>query len=253
MYSENSAKITKLMLLFASLFVMFAFMAMMAHSEGSIGITYNQVVDDVSYGTTATYERDFALGELEASSQMQAGDKYLADAHASFTLNMGAVGFRPYVDVTGKSESLESLGDFGGKLDYGLTLNVPVHATTEMGIGVFMRNANPFAPKVLYELVDGEYTPVDSSPGINYDNPANVNVLAYTGFEMNRFDVGLKGSMGLGQRDYWLIADVNTGFDLDYVELNVGLNIGNRWYVNAAGEDVSKADVAIITAISKQW
>ena len=39
MYSENQRfKTTKLMVLFASLLVMFAFMATMAYSEGSVGV-----------------------------------------------------------------------------------------------------------------------------------------------------------------------------------------------------------------------
>ena len=221
-----------------------------SYGEGSIGLSYSQVVDDISYGLVADHEHDFELGELESSAQIQAGDKYFADANIAFTFDLWDIGFRPYIDVTGKADTIESIG---GKLDYGLTFNVPVHETTEAGIGVFLRNANPFAEKTLYEYVDNEYKAINSNAGINYDNPAKVNVLAYTGFEVSRFEVGLKGSIGLGQRDYWLIVDVNTGFDLRYVELNVGMNLGNRWYNNENDEKENKADIAIISSVTKKW
>ena len=243
----------KLRIAFATTSIMAAIMivwCMWSYGEGEIGASYNQVVDDVSYGITGNYERDFELGELEASSQVQAGDKYLADAHLSFTFDIGSVGFRPYIDAIGKAETFD---DIGGKLDYGVTLNVPLHDTTEVGIGIFLRNANPFASKTLYELVDNEYISVGSNPGINYDNPAKVNVLAYTGFEFKRFDIGLKSSIGVGERDYWLIADASTGWDFEYLTLNLGVNIGNRWYVDNGGEETSKADIAIISTVSRQW
>ena len=164
----------------------------------------------------------------------------------------GPVGFRPYVDTTGKGNTLD---DLGGKLDYGITLNVPLHKTAEVGIGVFLRNANPFAEKVLYELVDGEYQPVDAGFGINYDNPAKLNITSYTGLEVWRFDVKLSGSMGLGDvRDYWLIVDATTGFDLAGIaELSVGFNLGNRWWTDDAGADVSKADLATILSLNRNW
>ena len=247
-------------MLFRTMFVTVSIMViltflfcMSVYSEGSVGIAYQQNVDDISYGANVTYERNFDLGELEIASQIQSGNKHIADAHASFTFEGGSIGFRPYIDITGKSDTLGSIEDLGGKLDYGLTFNFPFYTNSEMGVGVFLRNANPFAPKVLYELVDNEYVSIDSATGINYDNPAKVNLLVYTGFEPGEFDIGLKGSMGLGERDYWLIADITTAFDLGFFNLNIGLNIGNRWYVNAYGENESRSDIALISAIGKQW
>ena len=242
------------MFVFASIMVALTFLfCVCSYGEGSIGLTYSQIIDDISYGLIVNHKQDFELGELETNSQIQAGDKYLADAHLSFTFDFWHIGLRPYVDAIGKSETLANVNDLGGKLDYGLTFNLPLHETTEAGVGVFLRNANPFAPKVLYELKNDEYIPVDTNAGINYDNPAMLNLLAYTGFEINRFDVELKGSIGLGERDYWLIANIDTGFDLEYFELDVGVNIGNRWYVNTIGKNTNRADIAIISNISRKW
>ena len=57
MYSENHLKITKIMVLCASLLVMFAFTVMMAFSEGSIGVGFSQSVDgEVSIGVQGQYE-----------------------------------------------------------------------------------------------------------------------------------------------------------------------------------------------------
>ena len=247
----------RLMFIMTSIAVMLTFIfCMYSHGEGSIGLAYNQVIDDISYGANANYEHKFGIGELETSSQIQGGDKYLADAHVSFTFDAPPswpMGLRAYIDVVGKADTLESIESLGGKLDYGLTFNFPVWESSEVGVGVFLRNANPFSTETFYKLEDGKYIEVDPSVGINYDNPADLNILGYTGFEVDRFEIGLKGSLGIGQRDIWLIADATTAFDLDYFDLNLGLNIGNRWYVNNFGEDTNRADIAIMSSISKQW
>ena len=238
----------------ASIMVMLTFLfCMLSYGEGSIGLSYSQVVDDIAYGANTNYEHEFSIGDLEASSQIQGGDKYLADAHVSFTWTHLPAGLRAYVDVVGKADTLESIDALGGKLDYGLTINFPVHETSEVGIGVFLRNANPFSTEQFYKLEDGEYVAVDPGVGINYDNPAAVNILGYTGFEVDRFEVGLKGSMGIGQKDYWLIADVSTSYETSYFDINLGLNIGNRWYIDNNDEDTSRVDIAIMSSISKEW
>ena len=224
-----------------------------AFGEGSIGANYSQVADDTSWGLTYSQDIATSLGELETAVQLQSGERYLADAHASLTIDTYKnVGIRPYLDITGKSEVLEA-NAFGGKVDYGAVLNFALSDESEVGVGIFLRNADPFSEKVLYALVDGEYVPQDTNAGINYDNPAPLNVKAYKGFEAWGVDAKLTGSAGIGAKDRWLILDANYGYDLGIVEATAGVSLGNRWYTDDADHPVSEADFALILGVSRNW
>lgn len=232
-----------------------------AYSEGSIGLSYSQVPGEVSIGSTLNYEKEIDLGKLDLSAQAQKGDLLLADIHLGFNFDLGKFGVNPYVDANLKGAELFDEEDniaLGGKIDYGATINFSGHETSEVGLGIFLRNASPFSSPPTATWVDGEWVR-DTEFGINYDNPSRLNILGYKKFEFGRFDIKLSGSYGFDdQRDIWAVLDVNTDFDLQIAELNLGLNIGNRWYTTGSEEeenlkDASESDVALIATITRSW
>lgn len=237
-----------------SLGVLFLFLSLImcaqGWAEGNIGVSYSQLPGDISIGVTGNYEKEFNIGKLDISAQAQKGQLVLADAHIGFNFQWDKFGINPYLDANGKGEDTS---DLGGKLDYGATINFSGHEVSELGVGIFLRNADPFLEPVTGKYIEGEWIEDVPSFGINYDNPSKLNVLGYKSFNFDKFDMKLQGSYGLVTRDIWLVLDINTDFDLRIVDLNLGLSIGNRWYSNDKGENLSKVDTAVITTVTRSW
>ena len=149
MYSENHLKITKLMFLCTSLLVMVAFVATMAHSEGSIGVGFSQSVDgEVSVGVQGQYE----TGKVEIDYDYQGIDFHDAKVNLAYRHSFSWIEASIFQenDWTGYSPT-----NLNRTNDLGITASVP-YIGLDWEVAVFGRNGNTAAPIVKYDEDTGD-------------------------------------------------------------------------------------------------
>ena len=210
-------EILKMSVLKFRLLAMFAlvlfFSAHFAHSN-SVGIDYNQAIQDTSVGIHGDYEVDFGLFDAEIEGQLQGGDLYLGNIDAAITFDFMNVGFRLASDNIIKGYHLKDLGR-----DNVLTasLVVPINDEYEVSIGIFGRNGNPFA--TVFELED-ESNPnsliVEKDAGISMPDKSLIGVSVSAGFDVSRFEVDFKALLDpLSEvKNHQVSVDIGTGGNL---------------------------------------
>ena len=204
MYSENHLKITKLMFLCASLLVMFAFTAMMAHSEGSVGIGFSQSVDgEVSVGLQGQYETK----HVDIDYDYQGIDFHDAKVNLAYGHDFGWVKASIFQenDWTGYSPA-----NLNRTNDLGIAASVPFVGLT-WEVAVFGRNGNTAAPIVKYDEDTGEI--ISEVPGLTPVDGTHPNVSLAT--QLNLRDVEIEAKILSNIADdptpQWLLDASTTG------------------------------------------
>ena len=183
MYSENHLKITKLMFLCTSLLVMFAFAAMMAHSEGSVGVGFSQSVDgEVSVGVQGQYE----TGKVDIDYNYQGIDFHDAKVNIAYRHAFGWIEASIFQENDWTGYSLTNLNRTN---DLGIAASVPYVGLT-WEVAVFGRNGNTAAPIVKYDEDTGEI--ISEVPGLTPVDGTHPNVSLATQWNLRDIEIEAK-------------------------------------------------------------
>ena len=204
MYSENHLKTTKLMFLCASLLVMFAFTAMMAHSEGSIGVGFSQSVDgEVSIGVQGQYE----TGKVDIDYDYQGIDFHDAKVNLAYRHIFGWVEASIFQenDWTGYSPT-----NLNRTNDLGIAASVPF-AGLRWEVAVFGRNGNTAAPIVKYDEDTGDI--ISEVPGLTPVDGTHPNVSLATQWNLRDIEIEAKilSNIADDPTPQWLLDASTTG------------------------------------------
>ena len=195
-----------------------------AYSEGNVGFNYNRAINDASWGVIGDYEYDAGAFDAEIEGNLQSGDVYKGKTDLSITFDVSAIGVRLYSNNTLKGYTLDGLGRTN---DIGAALVVPT-GNLEIAIGIFGRSGNPFAPRTAEgvltdagfseEALSGlDLAGLTLSEGISIKEGSSVNASLETAFDVNRFEVEVKGLLellGEGQKTHQLLTNIATDGDL---------------------------------------
>ena len=204
MYSENHLKITKAMLLCASLLVMFAFAAMMAHSESSVGVGFSQSVDgEVSIGVQGQYETK----HVDIDYEYQGIDFHDVKVNLAYRHDFGWVEASIFQenDWTGYSPT-----NLNRTNDLGIAASVPF-AGLRWEAAVFGRNGNTAAPIVKYDEDTGEI--ISEVPGLTPVNGTHPNISIATQWDMRDVEIEAKilSNIADDPTPQWLLDASTTG------------------------------------------
>lgn len=209
-----------------SLMIAFALMftPQLTFSEGTIGFTYNRVVEDSNIGFTGDYEYSADRFTVDVGGNLQSGDVYKGKVDTAITFDVSAVGVRLYSNNALKGYTLNTLGRSN---DVGAALVVPIQ-DDEVAVGIFGRNGNPFAPRsALGTLTDAGFAEeqfdglgladITLAEGISIKEGSSLNASLETELHISRFEVELKGLLelaGEGERVHQLLANISTDGNL---------------------------------------
>lgn len=213
-----------------------------AHAEGSVGFSFNQVIDDRSWGIVGEYERDMQAFEVDVDGQLQSGDIYRGKTDVSITFDVSSVGVALYSNNTLKGYELATLGRVN---DVGAALVVPT-GDLEVSVGFFGRNGNPFAkPSALATLVPLGFSETElerlgladiypGDKGLSIEDGSSLNASVETAFEVDRFEVDIKALLeilGSGHRTHQLLSNISTdGTLLNRFHWRVAVDIGAQLF-----------------------
>ena len=183
----------------------FGFLALNC-SANTIGFSYDRAVDDSNFGIYGDYEQELDYLDFEAEGQMQGGDAYLGNLDLAFTFFNN---FRVESNNTFKGFTLDSIGR---KNNLGLSFVAPI-GDTEVSVGVFGVNGNPFEP--VYELDDptNPESAVLKDSGLSIKEGSTLNAALKAEFDVSRFEVGIRGLIelaGEGDKVHQVDLDANT-------------------------------------------
>ena len=247
MYSETHVKITKLMLLVASLLVVFTFTAMMAMAN-QIGVNFSE--DTI--GALGDYQKSLGAYEFEVDAQAQRTDAISLAANVSgqwgFDTKEGIVdrvGIKPFASY--------NRDDVGNTLDAGGLINFSIGGLDIAG-GASFRGANPTAAALEKRFdtndVEVEVKPADYNPNA-YELPKinNINAVFNTGFEKWRIETDLTVYTPLTKRDIVptvLISRSQTSIAL-LENLSLSIVVDARTYLHADGVELSFKPLGAVT------
>lgn len=172
-----------------------------AYSEGNIGITVNQIVDEVSGGVVGSLKHTQGAVTLDIDGQLQAVDLYRGNVDASVTFDAGAIGVKLFTknDLTGSA-----LAELGRSSALGAGLTVPV-GNLNFDVGIGGMNAAPWAQQNAEKTLIGEgfdpavieglglNTIFPAPTGLPFKDGSSLNVFVSTGFDWNSIDIDLEG------------------------------------------------------------
>lgn len=164
----------------------------------SLGVSVNQVVDERDWGVLGAAPFQFRGLDGYAAAQLQGGDIIRGKWHAEVS-RFGAIlyadGFVKGYEITG----------LGGQTDVGLAFQLPSVRGADVRVGVFGRNAGPFAVPDGYSVLESANFDPDVLDGIqglseirprargfSFEQGASLNVLVATGFEGEGASVSVK-------------------------------------------------------------
>ena len=204
MYSENHFKTTKLMFLGASLLVIFAFMATMAYSEGSVGVGFSQSVDgEVSVGLQGQYE----TGKVDIDYAYQGIDFHDAKVNIAYRHAFGWIEASIFQenDWTGYSPT-----NLNRTNDLGIAASVP-YVGLDWEVAVFGRNGNTAAPIVKYDEDTGEI--ISEVPGLTPVDGTHPNVSLATQLNLRDIEIEAKilSNIADAPTPQWLLDASTTG------------------------------------------
>jgi hypothetical protein len=204
MYSENHFKTTKLMFLCASLLVMLAFTAMMAHSEGSVGVGFSQSVDgEVSVGVQGQYE----TGKVDIDYEYQGIDFHDAKVNIAYRHAFSWIEASIFQenDWTGYSPT-----NLNRTNDLGIAASVP-YVGLDWEVAVFGRNGNTAAPIVKYDEDTGEI--ISEVPGLTPVDGTHPNVSLATQWNLRDIEIEAKilSNIADAPTPQWLLDASTTG------------------------------------------
>ena len=215
-----------------------SFVAMPSFGEGNIGITVNQIVEDLGGGIIADWEYTQGAATFEIDTQLQAADMYRGSLDTSLTFGVVQIFFK------GKSRgyALDGMGG-SGTIGAGLTFAV---GNLNFDVGIGGANAAPWAkPNALDKLVSEGYDVavleglglegINPAPtGLPFKDGSAVQALIATGWEWGSIEVDANGIIeltGTGDKMHQAIFNFSTARELtEAVNLNIGFELGFAAY-----------------------
>ena len=240
MYSETHVKITKLMLLVASLLVVFTFTAMMAMAN-QIGVNFSE--DTI--GALGDYQKTLGAYEFEVDAQAQRTDSISLAANVSFQRNFGAIGLNPFTAY--------NRDDVGNTLDAGGLVNFSLGGL-DIAAGASFRGANPTAAALENRFdandVEVEVHQAGYSPNA-YTLPAvnNINAVLNTGFDRWRTKTDLTAYVPMTARDIVPIVLISRSQTSISIAENLSLSVvvDARTYLHKDGVELSFKPLGAVT------
>ena len=205
MFSQNHFRTTKLMLFIAT-FIIFTLslsvpLLCFGETEGSIGVSYNQIIDDKSGGFVGDFKHDLNGLSFEADGKLQFGDIYRGKLRTAVIFDVGPVGAKVQAENTFKGYTINTLGR---NQDITVGLTVPV-GNLNFDVGIGGTNSAPWAPPNAHDELEAkgydvavlealDLANVHPKPrGIPFQSGNFLSVFAATGLDVGRIDVDLKG------------------------------------------------------------
>ena len=229
-------------------------MTKFGYADGSLGVSYSQIIDDRSLGVTADYETQLAdRVTFEADGQLQAGGIYNAKINTDFTFDIATVDLKLLISNKVKGYTLNTLGR---EQSLGLAFSVPVESLN-FDIGIGGKNASPFGSPNAYDTLIGEgFSESEltgkgleslSAPlkGLPFKNGNSVNAFIVTGFGAGIFDVDVKGVvelLGQGDKQHQAILNFKTGGKVYDVNVTTALELSLMSY-----QDAFHYETAVVT------
>ena len=215
------------------------------YANGSLGVSYSQIIDDRSMGITGDYETQLAERvTFEADGNLQAGDIYNAKINTDFTFDVSVIDLKLLVENKIKGYTLDTLGR---EQSLGLAFTVPID-NLNFDVGVGGKNSSPFStPNALDILVSEGFSESELtgkglealSPalkGLPFKNGNSVNVFVVTGFGVGIFDADLKGVvelLGQGDKQHQVIFNFKTGGKVYDINMTTALELSLMSYQEA--------------------
>lgn len=168
-----------------------------AVAEGSVALSYSEVIDDKSAGVVADYNFNLGIADFELDGDIQFGNVIRSKFHGEVVFPISVVGIKISADTTAKGYDFEGLG-LDTNLSAGIT--VPVKELN-FDVGIGGKSASPWAaPDAFDYLVSGGYGEqeavrgVAKAPrGLPFQDGQFLQIYAQTGFEKWDVNVDLKG------------------------------------------------------------
>ena len=228
--------------------------AKFGYADGSLGVSYSQIIDDRSLGLTGDYMTLISdRVTFEADGQLQAGGIYNAKINTDFTFDIATVDLKLLIEGNLKGYTLDSLGR---SQSIGLAFTLPVNELN-FDVGIGGTNASPFgAPNAFETLVGAGFAEstiegkglsalTPASKGIPFRNGSALNAFLSTGFEAGIFDVNVKGVielLGEGDKMHQVNTTFKTGGKVYGALITTSLEIGLASY-----QDLIHRELATIT------
>ena len=228
--------------------------AKFGYADGSLGVSYSQIIDDRSLGLTGDFKTALSNRvNFEADAQVQAGGIYNAKINTDFTFDISTVDLKLLIANSVRGHTLQSLGR---SQSVGLAFTVPIE-TFNVDVGIGGTNASPFAASNAFDTLVGAgfaesaiegkglsaLTP--ASKGIPFRNGSALNTFLSTGFRAGIFDVNVKGVielLGEGDRMHQVNTTFKTGGKVYGALITTSLEIGLASY-----QDLIHRELATIT------
>ena len=240
-----------------AIFILVAAMLLSAkfgYADGSLGVSYQQIIDDRSLGITGDYETQLADHvKFEADGQLQAGGIYNAKINTDFTFDIATVDLKLLIENKVKGYTLDTLGR---EQSVGLAFSVPVESLN-FDIGIGGKNASPFgAPNAFDTLVSEGFSELELAgkgleslsaalKGLPFKNGNSVNAFIVTGFGAGIVDIDVKGVielLGEGDKQHQAILNFKTGGKVYDVNVTTALELSLMSY-----QDAVHYETAIVT------
>ena len=225
------------------------------YADGSIGVSYSQIIDDRSLGITGDYETQLAdRVKFEADGQLQAGGIYNAKINTNFVFDIATVDLKVLIENKVKGYTLDTLGR---EQSVGLAFTLPVEKLN-FDIGIGGKNASPFGSPNAYDTLVGKgFSETELTgkglkslsaalKGLPFKNGNSVNMFVVTGFGAGIFDVDVKGVvelLGDGDKQHQAILNFKTGGKVYDVNVTTALELSLMSY-----QDAIHYETAVITS-----
>lgn len=238
------------------IFLVFVFCVGSVFADGSIGLTYSEVLGDRSIGLTGSFDADISdRVRFEADGQAQGVDVYNLSLDTNFVFDISDIDLKLLIANKAKGHSLD---DLGREQTVGLAFSVPVN-NLNFDVGVGGKNASPFSSPSAYDTLVAEgfsegdlegkgLKDLSPSPvGIPFKNGSTINAFVTTGFEKGIFEVDVKGVIeliGEGSKMHQVNTTIGTSGKIFDILVTTALEVGLASY-----EDVIYREFATVTTL----
>ena len=210
--------------------------------SGSIGATYNRVVDQESGGISGDYNYMGNPFSFELDGQLQIGDLYRSKVHGEILFDAGSVGIKFISDFAAQGYELEAMGR---SITAAIALNVP-YRDLSIDIGIGGNNAAPWGKPNAFDTLVGEGFGEGDIEGLGLENinrastsipfrgGSFVQFFIATELERNGIDIDLKGIFEPFGSDkaQQLHAGFQTSRDFGVVDVTARIEVGLMSYEN---------------------
>ena len=221
----------------------------------SIGISYQQIIDDRSFGLTGDYTA--LIGEritFEADAQIQGGDIYNGNINTNFIFDVATVDLKLLVSNKIKGYDLDGLGR---SQSLGLAFTLPVNERVDVDVGIGGASSSPFSAPNAYDTLVGEgfaESDIDGkglgninpkATGIPFKDGNTLNAFVSTDFGLGIFDVNARGIielLGDGEKMHQGIFRFKTDGKVGDITITTTVEIGLASY-----DDVIYRELATVT------